>query len=109
LDKPEVTVTSGLSLQAMTTVGKPYWVYVLRSKTRRCFYVGVSENPEARLTEHNAGISTWTRGKGPWEKVWQREFVALSEARKFENLLKRQKGGKGFYALTGLQPEERKS
>ena len=28
--------------------------------------------------------------------------MSLSEARKLENLLKRQKGGEGFYKITGL-------
>jgi hypothetical protein len=34
--------------------------------------------------------------------VWTSEGVTFSEARKLELLLKRQKGGAGFYRLTGL-------
>ena len=77
-------------------------VYVLWSVSRKRFYIGVSENPERRLREHNSGVSRWTRGKGPWVKVWQRSFPSLSEARRFENLLKSQKAGHGFYRLTSL-------
>ena len=35
-------------------------------------------------------------------EIWfgKKEFQNLTEARKFENLLKRQKGGTGFYRLT---------
>ena len=32
----------------------------------------------------------------------QSELLALTDARKLENLLKRQKGGAGFYTLTAL-------
>jgi len=52
------------------------------------------------LNDHNTGISKWTKNNGPWVLVWQKEFPNLSEARKFENLLKRQKGGSGFYNST---------
>ena len=41
-------------------------------------------------------------GKGPWSLVSQSEEMSLSDARKLEILLKRQKGGDGFYKITGL-------
>jgi putative endonuclease len=80
---------------------KLYRVYVLENPKRR-FYTGISEDAEARNCQHNAGVSRWTRGKGPWEIVWQSERLSLSDARKLENVLKRQKAGDGFYRLTGL-------
>ncbi len=40
----------------------------------------------------------------PWKLVWLRELCSLSEARRLENRLKRQKGGEGFYQMTGLDP-----
>ena len=52
---------------------KPYFAYVLWSDSRRCFYIGVTENVEQRLADHNTGISKWTKGKGPWEVVFQKE------------------------------------
>ena len=63
---------------------------------------GLSENVEARLAQHNDGMSKWTKGKGPWSLVWTSEAMSLSEARKLENHLKRQGRGSGFYAITGL-------
>jgi putative endonuclease len=54
------------------------------------------------LREHNAGVSKWTKNKGPWIIVWRRQCTSLSVARKLENYLKRQKGGAGFYDFTGL-------
>ena len=80
---------------------KKYQVYVLQNRERR-FYIGLSEDVQARLEQHNQGTSKWTRSRGPWNVVWTSSQMTLSEARKLENLLKRQKGGSGFYRLTGL-------
>jgi putative endonuclease len=49
-----------------------------------------------------SGASKWTKTKGPWQLVWQSEMLSLSDARKLENRLKRQRRGKGFYSITGL-------
>jgi putative endonuclease len=77
-------------------------VYVLKNAAGR-FYVGISEDVAVRLRQHNGGCSKWTKGKGPWSLGWTSEAMSLSDARKLENLLKRQKGGEGFYHLTGLR------
>jgi predicted GIY-YIG superfamily endonuclease len=80
---------------------KLYQAYVLQNKKRQ-FYIGLSENVLVRLQQHNDGISKWTRARGPWELIWASDPMPLSDARKLELLLKRQKGGMGFYALIGL-------
>ena len=80
---------------------KAYQVYVLRNPAGR-LYIGLSEDVSLRVTQHNAGVSDWTRSRGPWSLMWTSGFLTLSEARKLESLLKRQKGGLGFYKLTGL-------
>jgi len=72
-----------------------YQVYVLRNSAGR-LYIGLSENVHLRLEQHNNGLSRWTKNKGPWEIFWQSSFMTLSDARKLENKLKRQKGGAGF-------------
>ena len=79
-----------------------YWVYVLRNPTGR-LYIGMPDDLERRLTEHNAGESKWTSKFGPWERIWQQGPMSLTEARRLENWLKRQKGGIGLYAFTGLR------
>jgi len=58
-----------------------------------------------RLRQHNEGISRWTAGRGPWQILWTRQFPALGPPRRFESLLKRPKGGRGFCGLTELSPE----
>jgi predicted GIY-YIG superfamily endonuclease len=79
-----------------------YWVYVLCNPTGK-FYIGLTADVARRLRDHNTGVSKWTRKFGPWRLVWQKGPMSLTEARKLENRLKRQRGGRGFFALTGLQ------
>ena len=81
---------------------KGYQVYVLRNTQGR-FYIGLSENVTIRLQQHNSGVSTWTRTRGPWCLAWTSDVIGLGEARKLENRLKKAKGGREFFALTGLQ------
>jgi putative endonuclease len=79
-----------------------YRVYVIQNRAGK-FYVGVSDDVGRRINQHNAGDSRWTRGKGPWTLVWQSGELSLSEARKLEKRLKRQKGGHGLFHLIGLR------
>jgi putative endonuclease len=79
-----------------------YSVYVLRNPAGK-FYIGLTEDVTRRLTDHNTGQSKWTNKYGPWELAWQKGPMTLMEARKLENWLKRQKGGIGFHAFTGLR------
>ena len=81
---------------------KPYQVYVLQNPAGK-FYIGLSEDIQLRLQQHNTGVSKWTKKYiGPWSIVWNSQWLSLTEARKLENLLKQQKGGVGFYKMTGL-------
>ena len=89
----------------MPATPKPYWVYVLYSDAADRFYTGVTEHVAERLEKHNRGRSRWTARHRPWRLVFRRRFPSLTDARRFENLLKRQKGGRGFYQHTGLARE----
>ena len=80
----------------------PYHVYIVQNSEDR-FYIGLSEDVATRVQQHNTGISTWTKYRGPWTLVWTQGPMDLSAARKLENLLKRQKGGLGFFKMTGLR------
>jgi putative endonuclease len=79
-----------------------YFVYVLQNSDAR-YYVGLTDDVMRRVGQHNEGVSRWTRGKGPWHLVWKHGPLTLSAARKLESELKRQKGGDGFFRVTGLQ------
>ncbi|WP_082391351.1 GIY-YIG nuclease family protein [Jiulongibacter sediminis] len=66
----------------------PHLVYVLISEKDSIRYVGMSENPERRLLEHNSGKSKFTKGHMPWKKVYQEEFETRKEARAREKYFK---------------------
>ena len=77
----------------------PYRVYLVVNPVGRT-YIGVSDDVCRRLADHNSGVSKWTRTRGPWKLKWtSAELESLGEARKLENLLKRQKGGRGLNAV----------
>ena len=78
-----------------------YKAYVVQNPELR-YYIGLSDDVERLVRDHNSGVSTWTRARGPWQLRWTSEAMSLSEAKKLENFLKRQKGGNGFFAYTGL-------
>ena len=87
---------------APATISRMYQAYILTNPTGR-IYIGISEDPAVRVSQHNEGLSKWTRGKGPWALSWTSKPMSLSEARKLENLLKRQKGGSGLDKIKSLR------
>ena len=86
--------------------GKPYFVYVLWSEGGRRFYVGVSEDPEVRLQQHNHGGRGWTSRYAPWRLVYTEPHRDYQAARKRELQLKAQKRGRGFWTATRLDPAQ---
>jgi hypothetical protein len=66
------------------------------------YYIGLSDDVSRRINQHNFDDSRCTRGKVPWILIWQSGEMNLSDARKLELSLKRQKGGDGFYRMIGL-------
>ena len=84
-----------------------YYVYLIKNPQGRR-YIGLPENVEQRLHDHNSGVSTWTRYRGPWTLKWKSHPQSdLGSARKLENLLKRQKGGIGLDPLLEIHGEYR--
>ena len=83
-----------------------YQVYILENLNGK-LYIGLSENPHKRLSDHNSGISKWTAKYTPWELVWLSDLLTLSEARKLENKMKRQKGGSGLNTIPQLISDNR--
>ena len=78
-----------------------YRVYVLQNSAGK-LYIGLTADLSRRIVQHNSGMSKWTKGKGPWVLRWKSDQLSLGHARQLENALKRQKGGTGFYLITGL-------
>ncbi len=84
--------------------GKRYFLYILWSQSSHRFYIGITENVEKRFKQHNDGISKWTAKFRPWTIALVEAYPDYTDARKREILLKKQKGGNGFYRLTGPKP-----
>ncbi|MCF7667329.1 MAG: GIY-YIG nuclease family protein [Akkermansiaceae bacterium] len=80
---------------------KTFTVYLIINEVGRR-YIGLSECIFKRMDDHNNGRSTYTAKHRPWKlvwKVWNSPPLTLTEARKLENLLKKQKGGVGLDSL----------
>jgi len=73
-------------------------VYVIENPNGKR-YIGLSQDVSLRVHQHNSGLSLWTKAKGPWSLIWTSEAMSLSDARKLEIKLKRQKGGIGLSTL----------
>ncbi len=65
-----------------------YWVYILESEIYKKYYIGQTEDLEARLERHNKGRNISTRAYVPWKLKWWKEFGTRSEAVKMETRLK---------------------
>ncbi len=77
---------------------RKYSVYVSQSKNGR-YYIGITEDINKRLKQHNTGISKWTKRYKNWRLVYKEDNYTLSEALKREKYIKRQKGGGGFFKI----------
>jgi len=63
-------------------------VYVIQSLKDGRLYVGMSENVELRVTQHNKGMTISTRFYKPWKLLFVEEYATRLEARKREKFLK---------------------
>ena len=66
--------------------------YILRSLSTGKLYIGQTEDLERRLNEHGTGGSRYTRGRGPWELVYQEAHPTRAEAMNREKALKSGQG-----------------
>ena len=74
-------------------------MYVLQSETTGKFYIGSAIDIPSRLAEHQRGHSRCTRGRGPWELVYQERYETLAEARRRERQLKGWKSHRSIQEL----------
>ena len=70
-----------------------FYIYVLVSEIKGLrFYIGMTEDIERRLNEHNRGETKSTKGYIPWTLFQIEKFETRKEAREREIYLK---GGSG--------------
>ena len=65
-----------------------FYTYILKSKKDGTIYTGSTGNLKKRLIQHNNGLSTYTKGKGPFEIIYYEACLIEEKARKREMYLK---------------------
>jgi putative endonuclease len=75
-------------------------LYVIRSENRHYRYVGITNNLERRISQHNNGYNKNTRAYAPFKLILAEKFTNYKEARKREIFLK---SGAGRKFLDDLQ------
>ncbi|MFQ5652877.1 MAG: GIY-YIG nuclease family protein [bacterium] len=83
-----------------------FYVYILYSETHDRYYVGQTDNLDARLARHNAGEVFATTPYGPWKLVYQQRYATRSEAMMRERSIKKKKSRKYLeYLLNRQSPD----
>ncbi|MBN8651570.1 MAG: GIY-YIG nuclease family protein [Cytophagales bacterium] len=77
-----------------------FFVYAISSIERNYIYVGLTDNPERRIGQHNSGYEKTTRAYAPFLILLIESFQIRSEARVREKYLK---SGVGKEYLRELQ------
>ena len=65
-----------------------FYVYILKSIILNKHYYGHTSNLEKRISDHNLGLSNFTKKYIPWELIYFEEFPTRSEAMKREKFFK---------------------
>ena len=76
-----------------------FFIYVLRSKLDKSFYIGSTNNLKQRLEKHNQGLVNSTKNLKPMELLYFEGYKSKQDALIREKRLKR--FAKGFSALKG--------
>jgi len=66
----------------------PSYLYILQSISSGKYYVGISNNPDRRLTYHNTIEKGFTSRYRPWEIKYVKEYISRVEAMKVEKKIK---------------------
>ena len=69
-----------------------YFVYILKSLNFEKAYVGMTNDLERRLSEHNSGKSIYTNKFKPWKIIYTEEYGTIEEARDKEKYYKTSAG-----------------
>ena len=65
-----------------------YWVYALKSQVKNYIYVGMTNDLNRRIAEHNAGRGRATKPYLPYKMIYKRQFKTRIETRDHEVYLK---------------------
>ena len=76
-----------------------YYVYAIRSEKKKYIYVGISDNTERRVQQHNKGKERTTKPYAPFKTILIEQYNSRPEARKREKYLKTGIGKDFLYTL----------
>lgn len=65
-----------------------YWVYALKSVNKKYIYVGITDNIDRRILQHNTKKSKTTRFYSPFNLIYSEITDNRQNARKREKYLK---------------------
>ncbi len=65
-----------------------FYIYLLLNRSRRKFYIGISQNVKQRLIQHNRGEVFSTRPYRPWVCIYFEAYINETDARLREKRLK---------------------
>ena len=71
-----------------------FYVYIIQSKKDFSFYIGQTNDLDARLSKHNDGFSKYSSTKIPWRLVYFEMFETRTDAIKREKEIKSKKSRK---------------
>ena len=54
-----------------------YRVYVIQNSCGK-FFIGMTEDLETRVAQHNSGVSKWTKHRGPRTLRWTSEAMFIT-------------------------------
>ena len=77
----------------------PFFIYALVSQVDGRIYVGMSQDVQRRLAEHNAGKVKSTKGFAPWSLLYCELSGTADEARAKEKYYKAGSGKKKLKAI----------
>ena len=65
-----------------------YYTYAIKSNKKNYIYVGLTNNPDRRISEHNSKKEKTTRSYAPFITILVEKYESRIEARKRETYLK---------------------
>ncbi len=66
-----------------------HYVYIIRRELDGTYYKGYCRDYQKRLTDHNAGLSTYTAARRPWKLIYVEQHLSKTNALIRERKLKK--------------------
>lgn len=83
-------------------LGTTIYVYCLSNTTNREIYVGISNDVERRLGEHNKGMNRYTKAFVPWRVIFKEPHPNYQSARVREKYFKSAAGKKHLHKILAV-------